>query len=59
METNCCNILKIIGAVLLFLSGAFLVFSLLNYKKCRCIKGKAHKIFDDMGEFIGEFNFKR
>jgi len=53
-----CKLSKILGIVVLFVVGvSILLFSMISCKKCRGIKGKAHKVFDDMGELIGEFNF--
>lgn len=60
MEKNCCNIFKILFVCSLFIIGVLsLMLILLNCKKCNCIKGKASKVFNDMGELIGEFNFKK
>jgi len=58
MESKDCGILKFLMIAVLFVVGvSILLFSMINCRKCRCIKGKANKVFDDMGELIGEFNF--
>lgn len=58
MEGDRCGIFKILFICSLFIIGALsLTLMLLNCKKCECIKGKANKIFNDMGELIGEFKF--
>lgn len=56
-EKNC-NWLKILCLSVMFVVGiSALIFSIIRCDKCRRINGKAHKVFNDMGELIGEFNF--
>lgn len=58
MEEDRCGLFKILFICSLFIIGALsLTLMLLNCKKCEFIKGKANKIFNDMGELIGEFKF--
>ena len=60
MERDCCNIFKFLFICSLFIIGALsLTLMILNCKKCNCIKGKASKVFNDMGELIGQFNFTK
>lgn len=60
MEMDCCKILRIFGLFfLLMILGVILFFGACGCKKCDGIKGKANKVFNDMGELIGEFNFKK
>ena len=60
MEKDRCNIFKILFICSLFIIGVLsLILVTLNHEKCNCIKGKASKIFDDMGNLIGEFSFRK
>ncbi len=60
MGKDCCNIFKIVFLCLLSIIGILsLIFIILNCRKCKCIKGKASQVFNDMGDLIGELSFKR
>ena len=60
MGTDCCRILKILGLCLtLIMLGGVIFFGLCGCRKGKGIKGKASRVFNDMGELIGEFSFKK
>jgi len=60
METDCYKMLKILGLFfILMMLGVVIFFGICGCKKCSGIKGKANKVFNDMGELIGEFSFKK
>ena len=58
---DCFKIWKIVGSVILMctLLAGIIYFVFINCNKigCRRIKNKASKVFNDMGEIIGEFTY--
>ena len=58
---DCCKLIKIVSFAILvctLLAGViYFLFKNCNQIKCRRIKNKASKVFNEMGELIGEFNY--
>lgn len=58
---DCCKLIKIMSFAVLactLLAGViYFLFKNCNQIKCRRIKNKASKVFNEMGELIGEFNY--
>ena len=58
---DCCKLFKIVVSItlmcILLVGIIYFIFKNCNQIKCRRIKNKASKVFNEMGELIGEFNY--
>ena len=56
-----CNLVKIIGILFSIFAVIgvvfYFVFCKFGCKRCACVKNKANKVFNEMGELIGEITY--